>query len=215
VWIGCVVRTGKQAPGRVLVVAGPDGSGKSTLVDAVCREALASYRVMRLHHRPGVLPVLTGARGPVTEPHRRPPYPAPLSFAKTLYLYADFLLGWTLRIRPWVRRGRWVILERGWWDVVVDPRRYRLREPARVAAFLGRFLPDADLTVVLEGHESLLLARKRELPQQELLRQREAWRQIIAATPRHLYLDASRPESELASLVGNHLLGPLKADPTG
>ena len=78
---------------------------------------------------------------PVTEPHRDPPYHPLASLAKTAYLLVDVWLGWRLRIRPFVRRGGWVIIERGWWDIAVDPLRYRMRQHGRLLWWLGRLLP--------------------------------------------------------------------------
>jgi hypothetical protein len=148
---------------------------------------------------------MSAQEGPVTEPHADPPYPVILSLAKTGYLFLDFLLGWAFRVRPWVRRGGWVVLERGWWDIAVDPRRYRLRAPARTAWLLGRFLPAPDLTVVLEAPDTVLLSRKRELPAEELGRQRDAWRNGLPGGARPVYLDASLPALELAERVGREL----------
>jgi hypothetical protein len=167
------------------------------LCDAIVQRTLAGKLVLRLHHRPGLLPVRTADVGPVTEPHKDNPYPGLLSLAKTVYLFVDYLLGWAIRVRPWVRRGGWVILERGWWDIAVDPLRYRLRSPARLVRVLGRLLPRPDLTLILEAPENVLLERKRELPSDELLRQARAWRRILPRGVHKLHLDASLPPEEV------------------
>ena len=96
--------------GRVLTVAGPDGTGKSTLCDALIGGVLHDREVLRVHHRFGVLPARGGEHAAVTEPHREEPDPAPLAALKALALFADFWLGWLLRARPFVRRGGWVLL---------------------------------------------------------------------------------------------------------
>jgi thymidylate kinase len=189
--------------GGVLVVAGPDGAGKTTLCDALVQVTLAGQPVLRMHHRPGLLPVRTLDQGPVTEPHASAPYSAALSLAKTCYLFVDFHLGWAVRIRPWVRRGGWVLLERGWWDIAVDPLRYRLRPPAKLARLLGRLLPRTDLTLILEAPEGVLLDRKRELPSEELSRQARAWRQLPPRAVRRVYLDASLPAEEVVRQAGS------------
>jgi hypothetical protein len=197
-----------------VVVAGPDGSGKSSLCDALIGGALDGLPVMRLHHRPGVAPYRTVADGPVTDPHAQSPYGAVLSALKGLYVFGDFLIGWTLRFRPFVRRGGWVVLERGWWDLWVDPTRYRLRRQPKLIQSLGGRLPEPDITVVLEGPTELLLSRKQELAADELIRQMRAWRSLSQnSEARFLYLDASRPLAELARAVERELVRTRKNEP--
>ena len=196
--------------GRVLTVAGPDGTGKSTLCDALIHGLLRDRRVLRVHHRFGVLPARGGDQAAVTEPHRDEPYPAPLAAIKALALFADFWLGWLLRARPFVRRGGWVLLERGWWDLAVDPRRYRLRPGGRLVRVLGRLLPQSDVLLVLEGPPAALRARKQELPEAELERQVRAWHDVVPAGVRRVHLDTSasldevlrRAEAEVLAVAG-------------
>jgi hypothetical protein len=180
----------------VLAVAGPDGTGKSTVCDALVGGILRDRPVMRVHHRFGVLPARGGEQAVVTEPHRAEPYPAPVAALKTLVLFADFWLGWVLRVRPFVRRGGWVVLERGWWDLAVDPRRYRLRG-GRLVRVLGRLLPQADVLLVLEGPAATLWARKQELPVAELARQVRAWHEVVPERVPRVHLDTSGPLDEV------------------
>lgn len=184
--------------GGVIMVAGPDGSGKTTLVQDLARTVFAGGPVLLVHHRRGIAR-LPGRqpRGPTTEPHRHPPYPAVVSLGKTFYLFFDFLIGWFATIRPFARSGGWVVLERDWWDLLVDPKRYRLRPIPRLARFLGRLLPEPDLTLILEADADVILARKSELPAEELTRQRAAWRGIFPPSQSCIYLDAAQPASDV------------------
>jgi thymidylate kinase len=178
--------------GAVIVVAGPDGSGKSLVAERLAEEAASrGSTVRRMHHRPRVLPALTRHEGPVTDPHRARPYPPALAALKLVYLFLDYRLGWALRIAPGKRAGGTVIIERGWWDLAVDPRRYRLTELPRLHRFLGSLLPRPDRTMVLDAPEQVLLARKSELPAAELRRQRDRWQSIAARTQGVVIVDAT------------------------
>lgn len=185
--------------GRYLVIAGPDGSGKTTVAGALEARLAQRGPVLRAHHGIRVLPRKTQHTGePVPEPHAKPVYPAWLARVKVLWLFVDFLLGWLLVARPWCRRGGVVIVERGWWDALVDPRRYRLAGELGITRLLGRLLPAPDLTVVLEGPPDVLMRRKDELAAAEIERQAAAWRRVPT---RRLHLDARRSPDDLVDEI--------------
>jgi O-antigen/teichoic acid export membrane protein len=179
--------------GGVILIVGPDGAGMSSLADALEAGPLAGREVLRVHQRARLLPRHTHHEGPVVEPHATRPYPAWLSVLKVLYLYVDTLLGWSLRLRPVVGRGGWVLLERGWWDLAVDPLRHRLRATAGLARALDRLTPRPDLVLILEAPPALIRARSPELPEAELERQTATWRTVLPPRWPRVVLDASQP----------------------
>jgi thymidylate kinase len=190
-----------SARGRVIVVAGPDGSGKTLVAEALLQAGAERGPTLHLHHRPRMLPRLTHHDGPVPEPHRDPPYPTPLAALKLLYLHLDYLLGWWLRIGPLRRAGGTVVLERGWWDLAVDPRRYRLVPLPRLHRLLAWLLPRPDRTIVLDAPADVLLGRKAELPAAELERQRRAWRLLARRRWSMTIWDGQQPVSDLVDVV--------------
>jgi len=196
-----------RARGAVIVVAGPDGSGKTLVAEHLVSVAQERGPVLHLHHRPHVLHAASQHDGPVTEPHRQKAYPGPLAVLKLFYLFLDYALGWALRLGPTRRAGGIVILERGWWDMIVDPLRYRLVPLPRLHRLLARLLPKPDHIIVLDAPSEVLLARKAELPTQELERQRAAWRELATAVPNLTLWDATRPAEEVAPFA----LGPEPA----
>ena len=177
------------------MVCGPDGTGKSTLASGVVRALSTSHRMKHVHHRAEVLPRRTP--GVTSDPHGKAPYPRALSLLKLAYLFADFALGWRLHITPFIRTGGWLVMERGWWDLAVDPRRYRLDVPSWLVRWLGGLLPRPDLTLILEAPVDALLARKSELDGYELRRQMDLWRIVLPAQMRVIFLDATRPVDAL------------------
>jgi thymidylate kinase len=210
--------TGRHRPSRggVLAVGGPDGVGKTTLCDALVSGVLADVAVLRARSV-GVLP----RRDPIerrairlgagVEPDLSrlrvypPPYPWLKAQVKVLYGWVDALLGWVFRVRPFVRRGGWVVLERGWWDQAADPRRYRLPPPARLVRALGRTLPRADLVIALAAPPEMIRERRPELTTAELERQMTAWREILPADQPVLHLDTSAPPEDVVAKASEAL----------
>jgi thymidylate kinase len=201
--------------GKVVIIGGPDGSGKTTLCERLIADVLGGDRVLHVRF-PRLLPrrnrerARTRRLGAGNTPDASAPriYPPShirgLTTVKASYLYIDFLLGWALRVAPHVRKGGWVVFERGWWDHAVDPRRYRLRS-GRPFQVLGRFLPNSDLVFVLEADPDLIRARKPQLSAEELTRQMTAWHSVLPADQQVVFLDAASPVEDLVNEVRNHL----------
>ncbi|MDQ3661236.1 MAG: hypothetical protein M3454_09305 [Actinomycetota bacterium] len=201
--------------GGVLIIGGPDGAGKSTLAAEIIGEVLSEVPVMHIRF-PRLLPRRNRERARARRlgkdatpnligPRAYPPtYPWGTSMWKALYLFIDFMLGWRMRVGPFVRSGGWVVFERGWWDHAVDPRRYRLRS-GRPFIVLGRLIPRADLILILEADPATIHARKPQLSTEELARQMTVWHRILPRTQRRIFLDAALPVAHLIEQVRAHV----------
>lgn len=174
--------------GRVAVLAGPDASGKTT-IGSVLTGTLPG-RVDIMWQRPTVLPRKTrrSSVGPEL-PHGMSLYPVWLSIVKVLYVFLDMVLGWAVRVLPLVRSGGYVLIERSWWDMEVDPTRYRLQGVSGLVRVLGRLVPRPDVVLLLQGPPEVLHARRPELPPEELSRQMEAWERVLPPGVRRVPLD--------------------------
>ncbi|MGH3609356.1 MAG: hypothetical protein ACRDRD_14875, partial [Pseudonocardiaceae bacterium] len=117
-----------------------------------------------------------------------------------------------VRVRPFVRRGGWVILERGWWDVAIDQRRYRLRSSGWLLRALGHLLPRPDLVIVLRAPAQVLYSRKPELSTAEFERQLNDWTTVLPVRVRRAFIDAGRAPADVldsvADAVRQHTLSP-------
>ncbi|MBL8327786.1 MAG: hypothetical protein JNJ71_02970 [Rubrivivax sp.] len=149
--------------GLVVAVLGPDGSGKSTVLDHLERELAQGFRrVARFHLRPRFG---RQDRSPVavTDPHAQAPRGTGANLAKCLYFVADYWQGWLRAVLPTKLRSGLVLFDRYFHDMLVDHRRYRLPQafaPARWASWL---IPQPDLWLILQADAETLVARKGEI----------------------------------------------------
>jgi hypothetical protein len=97
-------------------------------------------------------------------------------------------------------------MERGWQDIAVDARRYRLQISPRLVFAMASLLPVPDLILVLEAPTEVLLDRKQEISAFELERQAAAWRRV--PFPRRsnvIYLDASLETEQVAKSSAQYI----------
>jgi len=168
-------------PRGSMTIVGPDGVGKSTLVQELTDRAInAAIDVRTAHFRPHVVAQTRTASegGSVTAPHEQTPRGMTASLGRSAIVWVDFVVG---LVGPWRRAARrgLLLLERPWLDQVVDPRRYRL--PPAISPVLrvfARLLPRSDVVVCLGGDASEIHRRKPEIGESEVARQQAAWREM-------------------------------------
>lgn len=187
--------------GLFIVVLGPDGAGKSTLITELEKNMAGAFRREAVFHlRPG----LFGKRGdgsPVTDPHSTPPRSYTTSTIKLAYYIADYFLGYVLKLYPKLAKSTLVIFDRYYDDLLVDPIRYRYGGSARLAELGDRLVPSPDLLFVLDAPEDVLLERKEEVGRSELTRQRRAYLETAAKLSNAYILDAARSPAEITEDV--------------
>ena len=122
------------------------------------------------------------------------------SLARVGYLWLDARIGWWPKISSPRIRSTLVVLERGWADMIVDPRRYRISPWAtRLTSPMGRLLPHPDLVLFLDADSDVVYERKPELDPAEIDRQLRRWRELSRA-------DAGRSEPLDATETAENVL---------
>lgn len=164
-----------------LEVVGPDGAGKSSMIEALFGQfENAGWIVVHWHQRPGLLRRKRSALD-VSNPHDVVARTGVLAALKVVLAWSDFLLGHASLIRL-RRRGDVVLLtERPFLDMCVDPARYRLPKSRwlRLIPVLDRALPSPTATIWLTGDSQLMRDRKPELTEEEVERQGGRWTTIL------------------------------------
>ncbi len=164
--------------GLFIVLLGPDGVGKSSLIERLTRAVEPAFSKQRVFHfRPMFLWSRKGT-GPVTDPHGKPPRPGWQSAAKVCSLLLDYGFGYWLLVRPLLLRSGLVVFDRYFYDLRVDAKRYRYGGPRWLVRLLSHFVPTPDLILILSAPAEVIFSRKREVPLGELRLLCDAYQQI-------------------------------------
>lgn len=179
--------------GLVIAVLGPDGSGKSTLIEGIRRELGQLFRrTDYIHLRPRFL--RQGGVGilPTTDPHRLPPRGTIASLAKLVMYVTDSWLGHALRVFPLKRHSSLVIFDRYPHDMLADPKRYRLSTPRWINALLLKPVPLPDMWLVLDAPAAVLLGRKAEVSAAACEEQLVGYRRLLQNFQNAVGIDAAK-----------------------
>lgn len=192
-----IARRLRYPTGFTVAFLGPDGVGKSTVIQAVENWGRICFRrQMRIHFNPRFGPARETA--PVTNPQGQIPRSMLMSILKVCFYFGRHLCHWLVKQAP----ARWaatlIIFDRTFVDLLVDPRRYRIRGGATLTRILARWLPRPDLFVILDGPASVVHRRKSELSEAEIERQREALLQLARKWPNAVVISADQPAEAVA-----------------
>lgn len=168
-------------PGVFIAILGVDGTGKSTVIEAI-RPVLeeATHNALFVHHlRPNLMPPLARLKGkkavqtgPVLEPHGAIPSGVIGSLVRLIYYTFDYILGYWLKIRSKIAKEPAIVLfDRYAYDMALDPRRFRIRSLGCVAGWFAALAPKPDLILCLYASPEIIATRKQELPLEETRRQ--------------------------------------------
>ena len=155
---------------------GPDGSGKTTVIDTILERIAPVFRTAHKYYH--FRPMLFGNLGEVahsaglkkdvdrnySDPHRGGTTGKLNSLLRLCYYSADYILGYFTKVKSVTRITRVVVFDRYFTDIICDSRRSRINLGTKFLYRWGRvFIPTLDYNILLTASSETILARKREL----------------------------------------------------
>ncbi len=166
--------------GLLITILGPDGAGKttlSTMIFDVFGPAFGPRKI--LLWRPEVLPRLSRTDSAMDLPHSKPNRGGLESVLRILAIFLDYWVGHFMLVKPLLSRSGLIVYDRDLHDVLVDSRRYRYGGPNWLPRLLIKALPQTEsLFLILDAPLEVILARKQEVPPEEVSRQLAAYRKL-------------------------------------
>ena len=194
-----MVRRRPGSRGRLLVLVGPDGVGKTTV--ARCLADLLGSEAAYFHFSPPVVSALQS----------RPPERQAASSGKVMKK-GSRILGWIrlgrnlmrfwagylVRVRPQLRRGVHVIADRWAYGYLVQPLPLKYFGPPRLARIALKLMPQPDLVANLAASPQTIHSRKRELSLEAIEAELDAWARLPGPVKTY---DAERPARSVAAVI--------------
>jgi len=178
---------------------GPDGSGKSTIIEGLQKQNLLLKRSDYFHLKPFVAPENAKANV-VDDPHAKKEYGFLKSTIKLLVFIIQYNVGWQLNIRKLKSKSSLIIFDRYFDDLLVDHRRYRYGGSKKLAKFIRNFIPRPDLYFILTAEPNIIHSRKKEVPLAELKRQVSVYREL-GKGKRYFNIEVDRIPDEIVNEI--------------
>jgi thymidylate kinase len=166
--------------GVMIAFSGPDGAGKSALVDPVMElfytlgineskvpHHLLTSNIPSLHKLPGVPKKY--AKQDYTKPYQAKTSGLLSSVARTGYYFFAFLFDRLIYIKKELRENKIVIFDRYYTDIVADPIRIRIGLKKSLVQKIFALLPTPDMTFIILADKGQILSRKDELSEEKLV----------------------------------------------
>ena len=200
--------------GLHIAFAAPDGSGKTTAIERIMEKNGVFGQIRYFHLRPTLLPAVSAKARSEREnlsfkPHTSRPYGFFLSILKLLALYFDYTVGYLIKIKTLLFSPNLIISDRYFYDVLVDPRRFRLKRTRLAEYLFGRMIPRPDVCYVLIGDPVAISLRKNDLNWEQILEQNQTLIKLADVRPEMIVVNADANPDAVFDVIFGDLMSRL------
>lgn len=190
---------------RTIGMIAPDGTGKSSLLKEI-KNSLNYYYVSEnkcrsYHFRPTIVPNLnemgqkikiTKESDKVTDREQIQQSGLIISLIRIIYYSMDYIVGWRKQIRVDVHYDKYSVFDRYSYDMIVDPKRSKIKLPYWVRRFFVALTPKPKVMFCLVANPETIYGRKQELSLIEIERQLGEYKKLKKVYPNIHFLDAEK-----------------------
>ena len=186
---------------------GPDGSGKSTIIQKLLDHNLPFKRYDYFHLKPFFKHKAKNYTI-VEDPHSKRPYGLIKSLLKLFLFVIQYNIGWVFNILCLKLQSSMIIFDRYFDDILVDNLRYRYGGNIRIAKIFRYLIPKPRLYFILTTNANVIYNRKKEVSLTELERQIVEY-QKLADGKRYINIEVNRSPEEIVNEINSIILNRL------
>ncbi len=195
-----------QPDGLNVVLLGPDGAGKSTVIDGLGPRLHGAFaRTTCSGFAPPLHRLFRRGNRPTDQPHALARRSFLTSVVRAAYWFVYCTFGY-VGLHLALARSTLVLNDRHFVDILVDRKRYRYGGPLWLLHLIWRVIPKPNLIIVLDAPPQVLQARKQEVSFEETARQRSAYLSLGRTLSNCQIVDASQPLERVAGEVSEIIL---------
>lgn len=202
--------------GLLISLSGPDGSGKTTVIDKVTDVFSMVNQPKLFHFRPTLLPNLgeVGVKVKVIEkvdrrydvPHRTKRKGIVNSQVRLMYYMLDYISGYFLKILPLLYRKHIVIFDRYFTDMIVDGERSGIFLNYKYMGSLRNLIPGCHYNFLIRVDPDRILARKQELTRDAINRIYARLDYLAARDESYYWVDNNGDPADAVTAIFSTLL---------
>lgn len=186
----------KENPSLIVGFLGPDGSGKSTIIESLKNEN--PYINFKYFH---LKPKYSKDNQQVDDPHKKKPYSWGVSNLKIIFLIFQYHYYWIKNIIPIKYTPTLIIFDRYFDDILADPKRYRFSGSINLVKFSRYIIPKPNLYFVLITSSDVILSRKREVSRNELEQQLKRYEKVSNSGEKYNLIEVNRTIDEITQEI--------------